>query len=359
MPRSNDKNLSQARVLYKSKKFSQVISILSPQIFLFRTNPEFYTILGISCLYTNDFGGAHSYLSRAVDLDKNNVNARLGLAVIALRRGNLTDALQFWLDVVAVQSENRQAKHGLELIKNAEGEEDSFRDLDARMRKLLYPSPGFTIRPALPWIAAVIAAAGVILGAYFGIQALTREPVLTREGAELLSFAPDLPRLSAAGAFELIFTSAQLNQLLRDASLYFEQGEDNRVRHIMRRILLSNASLDIKAQIQLLEGSLRVPDFVNDFWSPAYQDVSSSPSEYETVYIKWTGKVSNLRTLSSAIVFDFLVGFETEQELLGIVQTRVPFAIQLSSGDNVELIGKLQRNGANLGVEASALRRIR
>src|SRR5690606_19433430 len=143
------------------------------------------------------------------------------------------------------------------------------------------------------------------------------------------------------------------------SSLYFEQGEDNRVRHIMRRILLSNASLDIKAQIQLLEGSLRVPDFVNDFWSPAYQDVSSSPSEYETVYIKWTGKVSNLRTLSSAIVFDFLVGFETEQELLGIVQTRVPFAIQLSSGDNVELIGKLQRNGANLGVEASALRRIR
>ena len=74
--------LSRAHQLFRRRRFSHVIRLLESQIFRYRNNAEFYALLGSTCLYTGDFGGAESYLRRAEQLNEEDVTTQLGLAAI-------------------------------------------------------------------------------------------------------------------------------------------------------------------------------------------------------------------------------------------------------------------------------------
>src|SRR6056297_3739474 len=94
------KTLSRAERLLRARKFSQVISLLESQVFLYRDNVTFYRLLGTACLYTGDYGGAYSYLQRAQQIKSGDSRVELGLAAVHLRRREIPAALGLWLSVL-------------------------------------------------------------------------------------------------------------------------------------------------------------------------------------------------------------------------------------------------------------------
>src|SRR5690606_2591511 len=92
----------------------------------------------------------------------------------------------------------------------------------------------------------------------------------------------------------------------------------------------------------LLVDLLDEPSFVDSFWSPEPEDVLADKTSYRGVFVRWMGKISNLRTDPDAVRFDFLVGYQNQDVLRAIVPVELHFAASLNPGDNIELIGQLQ-----------------
>ena len=357
---SADRALSKARMLYSEKKFPQVISLLSPQIFLYRTNKDFYEMLGISCLYMNDFGGAHTYLSRAVDLDPMMDQSKLGLAVVYLRRGKIAEALQQWLDVKQINQHSKEADFGLEFVRDEELNQGESVDVSDSLKKKLYPKPpknyvklyrfGFVTLIIMSFVALILVFA----------PRLFNQPASTREGAELLFISPNVSRLSVSTDHSITLTTNQIDSLLAQAARYFDDFEDNQVRRIINQLLISNASEDIKIQMTMLLNSLRTPGFTDSFWNPQVQEVIEAPQEFRNVFIRWKGRVSNLRVNPTSISFEFLVGYETGQVLDAIVPVELFFPTTINSGDNLEIIGQLLVNSqGDFRIQGTSIRLIR
>ncbi|NCN04148.1 MAG: hypothetical protein GW949_00800 [Spirochaetales bacterium] len=355
-----DPTLGQAKKLYSQRRFSHVISLLNPQIFLFRTNPEFYTILGNSCLYMNDFGGAHTYLARAIDLDPRQIAPKLGLAVVYLRRGKFTESLQQWLDVLQIEPNNKNALFGLQLVRERDDSQSNSFEISEGDKKKLYPVPPQDTQ-LLFRLIAIFSVLGILTGvSFFTYQKYQSPREIVRAGGELLLFSSEIPRLSAEGDFEITLTIQEINELLKDITVQFDNFEDNQIRHEINRLLASNASLDIKTQMQLLLNSLRVPTFVDDFWIPTIEQVVQRPQEYRNVYIRWSGRIGNLRVNERELIFDFLVGYESGEVIDAIVPVRLLFPANLQAGNNVELIGQLLLNDrGTIEIQGSSIRALR
>src|SRR6056297_3339436 len=102
--------LSRATRLLKNKRYKEVIRLLEPNVFLYRENSDFFTSLGLACLYTGDFGGAESYLKRAYQIDNEKIPAMLGLAVYELKRGHTEESIRYYLTVLDLDPKNRTAR---------------------------------------------------------------------------------------------------------------------------------------------------------------------------------------------------------------------------------------------------------
>lgn len=354
-----DKDLHKARQLTREQRFSRVISLLSPQIFLYRSNPEFYRLLGTACLYTNDFGGAHTYFARSIDLKPDQIQSRLGLAAIYLKRGKITEALQQWLDVIAISPNNRRAKYGLAYAKTLDESSLEAREMAKGLQRRIYPGTGWNFRPIVFLFLIILGLSALALPISFLLGNLQSSQSLQREGGEYLDLSSSVPRLATSGSFTRILTSAQLDSLIDSIRQDFHSYRDNRARYSINQILSSNASEDVKTQMRLLSELLRQANFVDEFWSPEPEDIQKDPSAYEDLFIKWKGKIGNLRINPEQILFDFLVGYHEESVVRAIVPVRLEFAAELHAGENIELIGRLRSVGGSYMIEGSSLRMLR
>lgn len=353
----NDKDLSQAEYLYKSRRFADVIRRLEPQVFLYRDNPRFYFLLGMSCVYTGDIGGASSFLRRANQLVPEDMQVELALAALALRRRDPDEALRRWLRVLDLRPRDRHARKGLALLKKIA--DDGSRIDDDRMRGLL-PRPGFVVpRWVGPLtIVAIIAAAAVLVLP----RVLPRVPAdAAREGVEVVEIADSDEVVSFTGQAAYILTEREIRDLLSRLGDYFNDFRDNLVRREGNRLLLSNASESVKERVITLLSYLRVPDFTNFSDGFSYAEVAREPALYRGCFIRWSGAVSNL-------VFDedgrgagflFLVGFHEGRVVEGQVPVRIDFAAALSPGAPIELIGEVVPDAGQIAVRGTSLRLLR
>ena len=71
----------------------------------------------MSCLRTGDFGGAHSYLRRGIDLRNDHVNSYLGLALVYLKRQDTNETLKTWFQVLDLDPATDMQKRS-EILKN-------------------------------------------------------------------------------------------------------------------------------------------------------------------------------------------------------------------------------------------------
>ncbi|HAK47619.1 MAG TPA: hypothetical protein DCO79_17080, partial [Spirochaeta sp.] len=212
--------LKDSYLLFNKRKYSDVIRILEPQVFRFRENFNFFYLLGMSCLHQGDYGGAFSYLRRAVDIRENDVNVLLGLAAVYLKRGDTGNALRLWLDIIEIDPSNLQAQRGLNYLKktNEPDEFTSFAAEDKIARFLPQPGGKKRVHPLgiiLPIFFALIAAVMIVPQSRNLILGLFSEKSV-RPGFTEIRLDERKDYLNLQGEHSIILTEKQVEDLFRD-----------------------------------------------------------------------------------------------------------------------------------------------
>lgn len=358
------KTLRQAHRLFRRKQYGKLISNLEPQVFMFRDNVEYYTLLGAACFCTGDYGGCTSYTKRAIDIDPDIVSAHLYLAAVYLKRRETDRAIREWLHVLDRDPNNTHAKRGLDFVR-------SLTTID-ELQERITPSVLLRFVPVknyIPWKTVFLTIAALLalgLAWYFGPDAyryIYKETAPPRDGVEVVSFPQGQPLTSLEGEYEYILSESEIQEILDRIRTYFNSHQDNLVRREINRILLSTATSPVKERVRILRSSLAPPDFTSIKTSFSFSEVSQNLQLYSGTYIRWKGRPTNIVRGEDAVDLTLLVGYHTGQIVEGSVPVHIPFPAQIRSEMGIELIAQViplnsnaHPSGSPFYLETSAIR---
>lgn len=338
-------DLGRAARLLRRGKHAEVIRLLEPQIFRYRESFQFYHLLGNACLHTGDLAGAFSYLKRAAHLRPSDVDSLLSLAVIHLRRGELSEAIEQWLAVQDAEPNNRYARRGLNFLKQSS---DPARVVDylesGKMRRFL-PGPSRFER-IMPYVfLGILAATVLIFAGGYAITKLRAPAGPPRQGLAKATLAPGAALTQTTGQNRYILTKAQIRDTFDRLRSEFSHYDDNRAQRDVNRLLGSNASETVKAKARLLQSYLGTPNFATLKTSFSYEEVANDPFLYQNCFVDWKGMVTNLHVGSKQITFHFLVGYQSGRVLQGIVPVHLDFAADVRTSTPYEILGQVKLQG--------------
>jgi tetratricopeptide (TPR) repeat protein len=347
--------IKQAAGLVQKRKFSQAISLLESKIFHYRNSFQYYYLLGLSCLYAGDLSGASSYLNRAGQLNANDINCQLGIAAVHLMRSEVDESLKIWLDIVNRDKKNKTAKNALALLrKGLQAVEIS--ENPKKLQTILPPiSRRISIIPILllPLIAALIWAAYSYGPKLFESGKKTR---IQEAGFEFDEKTASL--ISREGSYLYELSGKEIKSSLDKAKQYFNLYRDNMTLVETNRLLLSNASEDVKYLASFLKDNVKTPNFTNLKDNFGILEVRKDLPLYQDCYVIWKGKITNVSITEESINFLFLVGYHDEKELEGTVPVSLDFAVNIQDGDNLELLAQIDTSGNRLSLKGASIHKI-
>lgn len=334
--------LRKAQRLFAAKRYSQVIRLLEPQVFRYRENFDFFYMLGISCLQTNDYGGAFSYLRRSLSLRPLDENTLLALAVVHLKREEIQDALRNWFSVIDSNPDNKIALKGIKMAKRFTEESAAMLFENGRHLKLI-PVKQLNIVPVMGILVAVFA---LIALSGFIISRVADLPGEKRDIGVDLGIGKIENYVQNPDSAYYILTESEVIKTYKLAYKYFRKGQDNYARRELNRLMLSNASQGIKNNAKIMINYVKVPDFTNLETDFSYFDVMEDPVLYDGCYVLWKGKNSNLDITDERIAFSFLVGYHTGQQLEGTVTCISNKGLNIHKGEAAEILGQVVYTGS-------------
>jgi hypothetical protein len=345
--------LGEARRLFRGRRFPEVIRLLEPEVFRYRENFEYFQLLGFSCLYAGDFGGAFSYISRAHQLKDDDPSVLLGLAAVHFRRAENDNALKRWLAVIEEHPGNPVARRGLDLLRKGMAPDVMQEFIDSgRLRSLFPPLPPRISTGAvlIATLCLLVAAGAVYLGVRYGgplSAELAGRWGAQRPGVAVIEMPSRLSSFIDIGTdFIFVYKESEVRKIFQRARSELLAYRDNLAVVDINRILLSNAAPAVKERARMLKGFVTPPTFdtVKDAWP--YAAVRQQPALYDGASVVWKGKVANLKIGKTSLSFDLLVGYDQEKQLEGIVPVTLPFAADVTDGSAVVVLGQVVVNGA-------------
>ncbi|MDR1316242.1 MAG: hypothetical protein LBK13_05135 [Spirochaetales bacterium] len=338
--------LARAARLYKERKFAQVIRILEPQIPAYRENVKYFYLLGMSCLYTGDYGTAITYFRRCIDLDYRQTNAQLGLAVVHLRRDETQESLRIWLEILEDDPKNRYARLGLETVRKISSTEDGGEGIERlfqdRKDLALVPSPGFYAPGWLKRLTGILIALFLLIPVGFIVwQRLSEKPEPRRPDIAAIRIESDDLIIDRENRAANMLSEQEVRVLFDKIKDLLDIYEDNLARREINRLLLSNAGGNIKNKVRTLLPFIRTPTFADFSGSFTYQDVMKDPLLYNGCFVRWKGRISNIIISDQRINLDFLAGYDDQKVLLGIVPAWMEFAANLEQSFAYEIIARV------------------
>ena len=348
--------MGEARRLFRARRFPDVIRLLEPEVFRYRENFDYFRTLGLACLHTGDFGGAFSYMSRALQLHDDDISMVLGIAAVHFRRAEHEAALKRWLQVVEIQPSNPIAKRGLELLRRGMTADALQEFIDSGRLKVLFPPLPSRVRllPVALVLLSCLAVAGL---AYLGVRVATPRGT-ERPGVSVIELPAGVPDVDTGTNYLFVMKEGEVRQTFQRAKSELLSFRDNLAVVDINRLLLSNAAPAVKERARMLKGFVTPPSFdtARDLYT--YASVSHQPVLYDGAAVVWKGKVANLATSKTQITFDLLVGYDQEKELQGIVPVTLSFAADLGNGDAVQVLGQLTATGSTMALTGISLHRI-
>ncbi len=351
------KSLAKAKRLFQGKNFKAVIDLLEPLIFKYRDSFLFYYMLGTSCLYMGDFGGAYSYLRRAHQLRDEHVETLMGLAAADLKKRDTEEALKNWLRVVELDAKNKRAKRGLELLKKGMDEESISAFIDSGKLSKLFPP----VKKNFPFYILLIAAgiSFLLIGGYALIDYILSYTPSTRSEVEKVTLTPShAPLIEYSGEYLYTFSEQEVSEIFKQAKQYFLSYRDNLAVVECNRLINSNAVFGIKEKAKILKGYAQKPTFTDFKDAFTFEEVLSEPILYDGCYVMWKGKVTNLVIEDDNMRFDFLVGYHEEKEFKGVVPVELDFAAKIEDGYAMELLAQVFVHEKSLTLKVASLRRL-
>ena len=362
-------NLKLMERLFQCGKYSELVKVFEPEVFRFRESARYYSLLGLACLYLNDFGGAFSYLNRAQQLKPDESNVLLGLAVIQLKKRNLTEALNLWLKVLEIEPANRIARLGLEKVRRGMSEEKLSEVLESGKLKIFIPrlrgawrlrQVGLGLALALGFISLIF------LASYFWprLQEMLKaepKPDTKRSEADAFLLSPEALRTTDQAQARFTFNEAEVDAIWKKAQTYFNAYRDNLMTVELNRLLLSNASPYIKEMAKRLKGYAKTPGFAemaNFKDNFSFETVKNDPALYDGCFVLWRGTVANLRITSDELGFQFLVGSYDKRIFEGAAPVVFNFANLLENNDYIELLAKVMQTEKGFYLKGIIQRRL-
>lgn len=316
--------LDRAGRLARRGRYADMISLLEPQVPIYRDSHRFYYLLGLACLRTGDGGGASAYLRRAEQLDPEHLDTLLGLAALDLKRGETAKAIEIYLHVLESRPGDRLAASALRFIREKDSEERIPQLIDEGKFDRFYPKLAGV--PPIAIVIAVIACMALALSLLFplarGIYLSARDARSPRPlvAAVTLSDGDRAEPVVSGGSYRYILTEKAALDSFEKAKALFQSYRDNAALIELNRLLGSNASPSIKEKAKTLKGFVSAPDFRTVKDIPSYVEISRDPALYEGCAILWKGRAANIESdPSGAISFDFLVGYADKKSLEGII----------------------------------------
>ncbi len=360
-----------ARKLMRRRKFSRVIHLLESERKHYNGSYEYYLALGTSCLYVGDYGNAWKHYANARRIKNQGTELNLGQAVILLIRGDIGQAVQYYLDVQSVNPNNVIAAEALEFIRKSNNNSDLISAyVDSGKIERFYPPLGInpdTIRNCVfvGLLLGLCISAGVVIG-YFRTRPKVEKPVDPKtqflqdmqlsEGEKIspsqgyyrpvpvpgqgsvASDSQDWPAGEQAGMPEVLtqLSDAEIKSGYEKALDLVIKERDNAAHVELNRILRSNAADSIKAKANDLLTSLYKiqPAFGTLRDNFSYKQVVQDPGLYDGCYVEWKGRIANpVQAEDGNISFDLLEGYDTKVVLEGIVRVFIPETLTRQSID--------------------------
>jgi tetratricopeptide (TPR) repeat protein len=352
------KGLKKARRLFNSGKFTEVVRLLEPAIFQYRESFSFFYLLGVSCLYSGDTGGALSYLKRAQQLRENDIQTLLAMAVVYLKKTEREDSLRIWLKILEIDPKNKRARKGLNLLRKSPEPEDIIAFCDSNRIYSLFPKRKKKIlNKVLFLITTMVLASGISgLIIYFSPDLMNRN---IRPGMEQYVLPENQGLLDYSRTYRFMYSEKEIREIFNKAKSLFNDYKDNQSIVEINRLLHSNASMDVKSIVYTLRDHMSTPDFstFSKSNSYSYTEVFEEPYLYENCYILWEGKAGGVRITESAVTFDLWVG--NTHEFFGVVPVVLYFGEDITNGQILEVLGKVKLDqDEKVMLEGTALRKI-
>jgi len=348
--------LDRARKYFYRKDYNAVITQLEPNVIQYRDSFSFYYLLGLSCLYTGDIGGATSYFQRARQIKLRDPDLLVAQAALFLRRGDTHQAVEYYLEALEFDPSHRAARRSLDFIRKR-GDPDTIAAL-VESGKIERFYPRLRRKPRVAPILLGIAAVGAIgFGAYFVLARTASSRGAHR--ADLSSFAlasTDRAKpVETGGAYRYILTESQVLGAYGSAQRLFSDYRDNAAQVEINRILNSNASLAIRQKARLLMDYLGDQSFdsIKDRYS--FADVTDDPVLYQDCWVVWKGMATNVRETPNSVDFEFLVGYDTRSSLEGIVPIHFDTYLAVDTSRPLEVLATVSVIQGKLSLVGKAI----
>lgn len=340
----NQNPLKVAEKLLKARKFPKVIALLEPLVIEYRDNFRFYYILGTACLYVGDAGGAESYYKRARQLKIKNPDIIAAQASLYLKRGDVTRAVEYYLEALDYNKNHMGAKRGLRFIKNHSNPDEMSELIMTPRIKKVYPSLGMhpSLIPSLILVCVLLAGCGwfasnyrTVLGVNGARADLTYLDLTTDERIQPLDTNLE------TGVYRYILTKNEMLDAEENAKKYFQQGKDNAAQIEINRILNSNAKVSIKQKMNQLMEYLDTPTFDSLSDNLSYAEVAEDPYLYMDCWVIWSGRLANVQEYANGIEATLLVGYENLTKKEGDVPVVIPDSVYLEDGKPIKLLAQV------------------
>ena len=352
--------LDVAASLMKRRRFNRAIVMLENRSDIYEGNFDYYILLAVSYLYVGDTGAAASYFQRARKIKLTDTTLLLGQAALFLRRGDTKRAIEYYMEALDNDPANKVALSALEFIKEHGDYDTICRWVDTGRIAQFYPPYGAS---SVKFLGILLPVAACALGA---LIALRFSPILpgaaSAERADLSAFVLSVDAKKhlqqkdlSSGAYRYVLSPQQISRSYEKAIGLFQEYRDNAAQVEINRILNSNASEPVKKKAQLLTNYIETPSFDTIKDSPSYADVKNDSLLYMNCWVSWAGRVGNVAQDASSYSCDLLVGYETMQNVEGIVPLKFSVPPQIDTGKAVRVLAKITSDGGKLSLEGHAV----
>ena len=345
----SDPVLDKAAILAKRKHFDGAFKVLKDEEDRYNGSFKYNYLFGIISLHSGSFVEAHEYLQYAWRIKPKDINTMLALAVLFLRRSNTVKAVDYYLDVLEMQKNNKIAKNALQIIrKNSAPEALSEWMTPDRIEKLFPPIPVPLVnqRSILTAVFSLAAIIVITLGILFITKTISN-PFKSRNARPteeyVLSNQERKDSIETGGLYRYILTSSQAITIYERSLSLFTSYRDEAAKIGLNRLLESNAGEALKSKARLLLENTEVPGF-DTFKrddNPSYTNVKNEPAVYRNVHVIWRGMATNVELSEEKTTFDFLVGYDTRKTLEGIVPVTFDKPVSINTERPLEVLGKI------------------
>lgn len=365
------KILKQARRLFKGEDYLQAIRLLEKEVFYFRGNPDYYLLLSLSYLRLNDLKAAKTYLETAKNIAPSSREVQQVTAIFNIAQGEEEKALSLWISILDQNPLDSMANNGLEILRTHSREPFS-QWVNSPEFKSLTPNLqlDFTLRKNKPlkkvgslsqrnrfkrslkkWLLYSIALICIPIFIFLiglGLSSFNKWLTPKRMGVDVIILSPEDPIIAKKDftndsniQYVYDLSESEVMSLFTMIKDEFNNYNDNLALMYINRLLLSNASEEVKKKAQSLMSFTTKPTFASFKEGASLQEVSRNPILYENTYVLWKGQIANLKETAFGYGFDLLVGYTDNKVLEGVVPCLSNLDILLGNGMNIEIIGKV------------------